>query len=288
MGLMEERELVTAVVVDDDDDEKEEEEDDDDRDPLIGGQEADGSGRRRSTRLIYDNSRIDVKSRTRSKCSVRQICMSLLGLVTSSVVILILLAGEKEEPSKKTLAPGLDYMDFKQPKNMISFQEIMEENFSFNLSSAASGDVMVFLHMQKTGGTTFGKHLVQDIDLERPCDCHRKRNRLMRRKLKCECFTPNGRYKDKNGELDVTDGEGRNWLFSRCFDLILKKRCIFHHVFFSSRYSTGWRCGLHADWTELTGCVDNYLSGLEPEVGERRYFYITFLRCKETSWCKCM
>merc|ERR1712037_1084823 len=76
--------------------------------------------------------------------------------------------------------------------------------------------------------------------------------------LKCECFTPNGRYKDKNGELDVTEGEGRNWLFSR--------------------YSTGWRCGLHADWTELTGCVDNYLSGLEPEVGERRYFYITFLR----------
>jgi len=252
---MEERELVTAVVVEDDDDEEGE---DDDRDPLIGGQGADGSVRRLSTRLIYDNSRIDVKSRTRSKCSVRQICMSLLGLVTSSVVIFILLAGEKEEPSKKTLAPGLDYMDFKQPKNMISFQEIMEENFSFNLSSVASGDVMVFLHMQKTGGTTFGKHLVQDIDLERPCDCHRKRNRLMRRKLKCECFTPNGRYKDKNGELDVTDGEGRNWLFSR--------------------YSTGWRCGLHADWTELTGCVDNYLSGLEPEVGERRYFYITFLR----------
>ena len=187
--------------------------------------------------------------------------MSLLGLVTSSVVIFILLVGEKEEPSRKTLAPGLDYMDFKQPKNMISFQEIMEDNFSFNLSSAASGDVMVFLHMQKTGGTTFGKHLVQDIDLERPCDCHRRRNRLMRRKLKCECFTPNGRYKDKNGEVDVTAGEGRNWLFSR--------------------YSTGWRCGLHADWTELTGCVDNYLSGLEPEVRERRYFYITFLRFKE-------
>jgi hypothetical protein len=24
------------------------------------------------------------------------------------------------------------------------------------------------------GGTTFGKHLVQDIDLEAPCICHRK------------------------------------------------------------------------------------------------------------------
>ena len=26
-----------------------------------------------------------------------------------------------------------------------------------------------------------------------------------------------------------------------------------------SRYSTGWKCGLHPDWTELTGCVDTYL-----------------------------
>jgi len=85
---------VTAVVVDDEDEEKDEEDEGNDRDPLIGGQEQDNvNGRRRSTRLIYDNSRIDVKSRTRAKCSVRQICMSLLGLATSSVVIFILLAG---------------------------------------------------------------------------------------------------------------------------------------------------------------------------------------------------
>ena len=84
----------------------------------------------------------------------------------------MLVTGEREESSRKTLAPGLDYLDFKQPKNMISYQEVMEDNFSFNLSS--SGDVMVFLHIQKTGGTTFGKHLVQDIDLERPCDCHKR------------------------------------------------------------------------------------------------------------------
>ena len=29
-----------------------------------------------------------------------------------------------------------------------------------------------------------------------------------------------------------------------------------------SRYSTGWKCGLHPDWTELTGCVDKYLQVL--------------------------
>ena len=46
------------------------------------------------------------------------------------------------------------------------------------------------------------------------------------------------------------------------------------------RYSTGWKCGLHPDWTELTGCVDHYMRFTEPgPVSEnRRYFYISFLR----------
>ena len=39
VGVMEERELVTAVVVDDEDEEKDEEDEGNDRDPLIGGQE---------------------------------------------------------------------------------------------------------------------------------------------------------------------------------------------------------------------------------------------------------
>ena len=71
-------------------------------------------------------------------------------------------------------------------------------------------DVIVFLHIQKTGGTTFGRHLVKDMSLEEPCICPRKRKR-------CDCFRPN-----------TVDEQ---WLFSR--------------------YSTGWKCGLHADWTEV-------------------------------------
>lgn len=62
-----------------------------------------------------------------------------------------------------------------------------------------------------------------------------------------------------------------------------KKRC---HCFRShrnenwlfSRYSTGWKCGLHADWTELTSCVDPELDKNEGETAKRRYFYITLLR----------
>jgi len=161
------------------------------------------------------------------------------------VCMFVLLTDRKEISISKSLTPSLDYMDFKQPKNMMSFQEVMQEGFSFNLSS--SSDVMVFLHIQKTGGTTFGKHLVQDIDLERPCLCHRRRNRINRRKLHCDCFRP----------ADGSNGREENWLFSR--------------------YSTGWKCGLHPDWTELTNCVDSFMSDAEGE-RERRYFYITFLR----------
>ncbi|KFW85316.1 Heparan-sulfate 6-O-sulfotransferase 3, partial [Manacus vitellinus] len=65
----------------------------------------------------------------------------------------------------------------------------------------------------KTGGTTFGRHLVRNIQLEQPCECRAGQK-------KCTCHRP---------------GKRETWLFSR--------------------FSTGWSCGLHADWTELTSCV---------------------------------
>uniref|UniRef100_A0A3Q3ESM8 Heparan-sulfate 6-O-sulfotransferase n=1 Tax=Kryptolebias marmoratus TaxID=37003 RepID=A0A3Q3ESM8_KRYMA len=118
-------------------------------------------------------------------------------------------------------------------------------------------DVIVFLHIQKTGGTTFGRHLVRNIKLERPCECHAGQK-------KCTCFRP---------------GKKETWLFSR--------------------FSTGWSCGLHADWTELTSCVPSpfictfYSSNLSflkhfemtntnPMLSSflpsRHYYYITILR----------
>uniref|UniRef100_A0A452TME8 Heparan-sulfate 6-O-sulfotransferase n=1 Tax=Ursus maritimus TaxID=29073 RepID=A0A452TME8_URSMA len=90
-------------------------------------------------------------------------------------------------------------------------------------------DVIVFLHIQKTGGTTFGRHLVQNVRLEVPCDCRPGQK-------KCTCYRPNRR---------------ETWLFSR--------------------FSTGWSCGLHADWTELTNCVPR-----DPLCS--RFYYITLLR----------
>lgn len=106
----------------------------------------------------------------------------------------------------------------------VSFKQAQVSGFDIT-----STDVIVFLHIQKTGGTTFGRHLVRDLNLETPCICPRKRKR-------CDCFRPN------------TNNE--QWLFSR--------------------YSTGWKCGLHADWTELTDCVEGALDEYEGVTKKRR------------------
>uniref|UniRef100_A0A803TK56 Heparan-sulfate 6-O-sulfotransferase n=1 Tax=Anolis carolinensis TaxID=28377 RepID=A0A803TK56_ANOCA len=94
----------------------------------------------------------------------------------------------------------------------------LERRLAFDMKG---DDVIVFLHIQKTGGTTFGRHLVQNVRLEVPCDCRPGQK-------KCTCYRPNRR---------------ETWLFSR--------------------FSTGWSCGLHADWTELTNCVPGVLGKKE-------------------------
>uniref|UniRef100_A0ACB8F9R0 Heparan-sulfate 6-O-sulfotransferase 1 n=1 Tax=Sphaerodactylus townsendi TaxID=933632 RepID=A0ACB8F9R0_9SAUR len=94
----------------------------------------------------------------------------------------------------------------------------LERQLAFDMKG---DDVIVFLHIQKTGGTTFGRHLVQNVRLEVPCDCRPGQK-------KCTCYRPNRR---------------ETWLFSR--------------------FSTGWSCGLHADWTELTNCVPGVLDKRE-------------------------
>lgn len=107
-------------------------------------------------------------------------------------------------------------------------------------------DVMVFLHIQKTGGSTFGNHLIKNLNIERPCACSKKRSSHLPRKTwsqVCHCFRP---------------GSSSIWLFSR-----------FH---------LGWVCGLHADWTEHKECVKKYMNKREGHNKLRKFVYITMLR----------
>ncbi|EDV29628.1 uncharacterized protein TRIADDRAFT_19920 [Trichoplax adhaerens] len=133
--------------------------------------------------------------------------------------------------------------------------DFWNNNLTFNISDS---DVIVFLHIQKTGGTTFGRHLVQNLSLKQPCNCQggkkqnasnrNKKGKLKKRsKLRCQCHRPNS--------TDI-------WLFSR--------------------YSTGWKCGLHADYTELMECLPHYFRKFDNnrshKISNRRYHFITELR----------
>lgn len=119
---------------------------------------------------------------------------------------------------------GLLIRDRSSEVKQLSFsrQQMIEETsfrrFSFDIDS---NEVIVFLHIQKTGGTTFGRHLVNDLKVDPPCKCQTGRKR-------CKCLNT----------------KNQAWLVSR--------------------YSTGWVCGLHADWTELHECVNDALNKREP------------------------
>ncbi|XP_075692066.1 heparan-sulfate 6-O-sulfotransferase 2 [Rhinoderma darwinii] len=120
------------------------------------------------------------------------------------------------------------------PKFNFTMDDLLRK-VDFNING---DDLIVFLHIQKTGGTTFGRHLVRNIRLEQPCECKAGQK-------KCTCHRP---------------GKKETWLFSR--------------------FSTGWSCGLHADWTELTNCVPAVVDN-KKEIKTRplrNFYYITILR----------
>lgn len=116
-------------------------------------------------------------------------------------------------------------------RDKVTFDDIITNNRTFNISG---NDLLVLLHIQKTAGTAFENHLVLDLKIDRPCACSDDRRR-------CNCSRPNQRFKP----LSVVDS---TWLISR--------------------FSIGWACGLHSDWTQLTLCLR----------GLRNLFFATYLR----------
>lgn len=121
----------------------------------------------------------------------------------------------------------------------IGFYHIVSgHDYAFNIDG---NDVIVFLHIQKTAGTSFEKFLVNHLNISRPCLCKDDRSCNGDKKCKkCKCFRPRS--------------SKEFWLYSR--------------------YSTGWVCGLHADYTELfvSQCVDKAMDKIEGT-------FVTFFIC---------
>ncbi|XP_066256490.1 heparan-sulfate 6-O-sulfotransferase 2 [Euwallacea similis] len=188
--------------------------------------------------LVLPNGVYEIKQMEARSSRLKRICIFCLALCLFGIFGFGYFCPEKVcALSSRDVVPPVDDNMGKplllgSNKIGLSYDDMLNDDFAFDMDSH---DVMVFLHMQKTGGTSFGKHLVHDLDLKRPCKCPLTKKR-------CYCFRPHS---------------NQSWLFSR--------------------YTTGWKCGLHADWTELTSCVDEKLDALE-QVVKRRYFYISLLR----------
>jgi hypothetical protein len=111
-------------------------------------------------------------------------------------------------------------------------------------------DVMIFLHIQKTSGSNFGRHLVRDLDSTNH-RCMKTRDKIKGNKGKRKIHQPErwNCHRDINEDnFNETDGfnktEGDVWLISR--------------------FSTGWKCGTHADFTELVDCIPDVMKGYFP------------------------
>lgn len=159
------------------------------------------------------------------RAQTTKLLFTLLCFVLATFILMVLYCDQKHCLFSQK-SSGSYSLDFNFDR------KLLDKDYDLDLEDE---DVLVFLHMQKTGGTTFGKHLVKNLDIGQPCDCTQGKKR-------CKCLTRKQTV----------------WLFSR--------------------YSTGWACGLHADWTELKGCVDKEMDKQEGLHRKRRFHYITILR----------
>lgn len=114
-------------------------------------------------------------------------------------------------------------------------------------------DILVYIHVQKTGGSHFLSHLVSSTTLGGTPLCFKpsKEYRMKLRKKRDIVVCPFGSYTEENTQLPEM------WLVSE--------------------KTYGWICGLHPFLMEMKNCIPQYLStNYGPR--ERHFHYITLLR----------
>ena len=109
------------------------------------------------------------------------------------------------------------------------------QNVNFDVSN---GDVFSFIHIQKTGGTTFERHLVFNLR-NGNCVCEKTK------KPSCMCYR--------------TSNSKKIWLVCR----YIRPR---------------WPCGLHPDFSSLRQCTPTFISSVNNDNQNQRFFYGTLLR----------
>lgn len=148
----------------------------------------------------------------------RKFCFIALIVISSLGLFALLPDDESESPLWQ---PG-DTIKSSSRKtvgtNVVDFESSLS-NKRFNISG---DDLLVLIHIQKTGGTTFERHLVQDIILNTPCSCAQDKRR-------CHCPRGSRARKEPKTLSNLT------WLVSR--------------------FSTGWICGLHPSFSQLERCL---------------------------------
>lgn len=171
--------------------------------------------------------------------ATRRLLPIIVILLSASTIFILITnnTGQDELPSSALLiskppqAPSASTHDHIN-ESIISFESIVAQNRTFN---STNNDLFVLLHIQKTGGTAFERHLVQDLgQAQLSCSCTADKRR-------CNCPRLGGRKPPKT-VADTT------WLISR--------------------FSTGWVCGLHPDFTQLERCL----------LGLKQLYFLTFLR----------
>lgn len=123
-------------------------------------------------------------------------------------------------------------------KQIVSFDDLIQEGAGYDIYGK---DLFVLLHIQKTGGTSFEKHLVHDLKVPNPCSCNNERRR---------CFCPRSIAKNRSSIEPAIH------------------RTLADYTWLASRFSIGWACGLHPDFIQLTRCLASL----------KRLFFLTFLR----------
>ena len=121
----------------------------------------------------------------------------------------------------------------------------------FNISG---NDVMVFLHIQKTSGSMFGLHLM-DTDVKPACRCSVAGYQTWLVEMPTDQTLPSLVHKCTCPRTSASSRRKEQWLFSR--------------------YTFGWPCGVHADWTLLKKCVPSVYKGAPKQLV---FHYITLLR----------